>query len=60
MVKTISEADALEQSNSSLSALFVIVTTEKNHRQLNVLKSAHGGKQVESLEHEANVTKTQL
>jgi hypothetical protein len=60
MVKTISETDTLEQSDSSLSALLVIVTAEKNHRQLNVLKGTHGGEQVESLEHEANMTKTQL
>ena len=37
VVKTITKADTLEKSDSSLTALFIVMTAEKDHRELYVL-----------------------
>ena len=59
MIEPVSEADALQQCNSSLSPLLVVVSTKQDHGQFDVLEGTHRRQQVERLEDEANVPQTQ-
>ena len=60
MIEAVAQADALEQGDGPLAALFVVVATQEDHGKLHVFEGAHCRQQVESLEDEADVAQTQL
>ena len=59
MIKSVTQANALEEGNGSLLSLLVVVSSEEDHWQLYVLKGAHCREQVECLEDEADMSQTQ-
>jgi len=60
VIQTIAKAYTLEKSDGSLAALLVVMGSQKDHGQLNVLQSAHRCKQVESLEYESDMAQAEL